>query len=280
VANRLRERHGMIAPLEIFFGPVTVAELATLLESESDRSKPTSLPRSVDAGMDAPLTAAQQRYWFLNQFVPDPALYNVAAVFAIDGELDVTALRAAIDDVLCRHDALRLAIVETPAGLRQRVQPVTGVAMAEHDLRAAPGQLSEVFAAAARHEFDLRRAPLLRAELARIADDSWRLCLIAHHIAMDGASIEPLMREIGRTYAARWTGQADPSAVGEPASFTDVARWEAEYLGGERLAGLLEHWNLGSAMHPLCWSFPPTARARRAPATSAPPPPGTCRRHC
>lgn len=44
----------------------------------------------------APLSHTQARVWFLQHVDPTGAAYNVAAIWHVDGPLDVAALRAAL----------------------------------------------------------------------------------------------------------------------------------------------------------------------------------------
>ncbi len=80
------------------------------------------------------MSPAQQRMWFLNQFDPASAAYNIPLALHLAGPLDTAALTAAVTDVLDRHETLRTVFPATPDGPIQRVVP-TGDARAGPDRR-------------------------------------------------------------------------------------------------------------------------------------------------
>ncbi|HWM07054.1 MAG TPA: condensation domain-containing protein, partial [Actinophytocola sp.] len=56
--------------------------------------------------MSAPLSYGQRRLWFLNELERSPG-YNCPLSIRLHGSLDPVALRAALDDVVERHEVLR-----------------------------------------------------------------------------------------------------------------------------------------------------------------------------
>ncbi|WP_037924866.1 condensation domain-containing protein, partial [Streptomyces violaceorubidus] len=152
-----------------------------------------------------PLSHAQQRLWFLHQFEPDSALYNIPVALKLTGALDVTALRRALDDVVVRHESLRTVFVpdDDGTGAYQVVQQAAplDVAVVEVDADA----LQPALRAAAGRSFDLSAEPPLHATLFRTAADEHVLLLVMHHIAGDGWSLSPLARDLSTAYTARHT---------------------------------------------------------------------------
>jgi hypothetical protein len=66
---------------------------------------------------DAPLSFAQERFWFLQQFDPDNPAYNIPIALRLAGSLDLAALELSLDEIVQRHDVLRAAFVDQ-AGVR------------------------------------------------------------------------------------------------------------------------------------------------------------------
>src|SRR5215813_13088996 len=67
----------------------------------------TRIPRRPDRTRPAPLSYAQQRFWFLQQFDPASAQYNLPFAARIDGPLDTGILERCLTEVVRRHESLR-----------------------------------------------------------------------------------------------------------------------------------------------------------------------------
>src|SRR5262249_20611419 len=55
----------------------------------------------------APLSFAQERLWFLDQFEGGGAHYNVRTALQITGALNIEVLQRALEEILRRHGSLR-----------------------------------------------------------------------------------------------------------------------------------------------------------------------------
>ncbi|MDF2813285.1 MAG: hypothetical protein K0S56_4316, partial [Microvirga sp.] len=131
-----------------------------------------------------------------------------------------------------RHESLRTIFPERLGVPRQVVQrPEDGrPTLAVESVSEA--NLSGALAAANAQSFDLAKDLPLRAGLFVLGANEHVLLLTLHHIAADGASLEPLGRDVATAYAARCNGRApiwSPLAV----QYADYALWQQALLGRE-----------------------------------------------
>jgi amino acid adenylation domain-containing protein/non-ribosomal peptide synthase protein (TIGR01720 family) len=109
VVSRIRNVFQVELPLNRLFVAATVAELATAIEQlQPQKGELSTEPisrRSENA--ELPLSYAQQRLWFLDQFQPNSALYNIPMALRLVGTLQVSALEQSLIEIIARHEALR-----------------------------------------------------------------------------------------------------------------------------------------------------------------------------
>ena len=59
-----------------------------------------------------PLSYAQKRLWFIDQLMPNNAMYNIHAACRLTGKSSIEALEAGWNQLLERHESLRTIILE------------------------------------------------------------------------------------------------------------------------------------------------------------------------
>ncbi len=192
-------------------------------------------------GTVPPLSFAQERLWFMEQFAPGTAAYNIPVARRLRGPLDLPALRRALDAVVARHETLRTRYPATDDG-----RPVLEIAEpAPFDLRTADAE-DEAHAARLVDElgalpFDLVTGPLMHGLLVRLTADDHVLLLVVHHSVSDGWSSEVLVSEVLRGYTAYATGGPDPLPELR-VQYGDFALWQRERLTGGRLEEEVAYW--------------------------------------
>ncbi|MGB3696826.1 MAG: amino acid adenylation domain-containing protein, partial [Gordonia sp. (in: high G+C Gram-positive bacteria)] len=208
---------------DLFTNP-SVRELAATVDAGTGALAPITAQPRPDR---VPLSFAQQRLWFLNRLNPGDATYNVPIALRLTGALDVAALRAAVVDVVARHEVLRTTFPEIDGEAFQLVHPIDEI---ESSLPWTVVTSREEIEAQATRGFDLTAQWPLRIVLWPISETEHVLAAISQHIAMDGESLRPLVTDVITAYAARAAGQT-PAFAPLAVQFADFALWQHRVLG-------------------------------------------------
>ncbi|WP_264349529.1 non-ribosomal peptide synthetase [Streptomyces milbemycinicus] len=229
--RRIRAELNVEIAVKSVFDSGTVAELAKLL-STGLRVRP-KLRRAEVWPDRLPLSFAQRRMWFVHRFEGPSATYNSPLRVRLRGELDESALELAVRDVVGRHESLRTVVVEDEGGVPfQRVVPLEEVEVRVPVVEAGPDGLEGAVGEAVRYAFDLAGEIPLRASVFRCGPCEHVLVLLIHHIAVDGESMAPLVRDLSEAYRARVAGRA-PRWSELPVQYGDYTLWQRELLGDE-----------------------------------------------
>ena len=259
VIARVREVFGVELPVRALFEAPTVAQLAETLGGNRPHAEHVPLQR-MDRTRPLPLSFSQQRVWFLDQLEGPSATYNIPIAIDLHGELDASALRHTLQDIVDRHEALRTAFVECDGSVEQRIDATCRIDLPVIDVGAEDVPMHMQHDAL--QPFELTCAPLIRMQLLRLDAQRHVLLLTMHHIVSDGWSLGILVDELSRGYRARLRGS--PAALPPlPVQYADFAYWQRENLQGARLQAEVDYWK--QALDGLPTLLPlPTDRPRPA----------------
>ncbi len=212
-------------------------EIPKLSESRS-----VNIPKSLEKTESCPLSLGQQRLWFFDQFEPNTPAYNLKLALRLKGALKVELLEQAIQQVIARHDVLRIQIRTEEGNPLQVVDPSFNfkVSLRQLDNSALEkGELSQLIQEDVQQPFNLNQGPLFRISLFQESEEDHILLLVMHHIISDGWSLTLLKKEISSLYKALNEGSS-PSLPALKTNFFNFCRWQLEQ--NEHFETQLNYW--------------------------------------
>jgi len=228
-----------------------------LTEHGIDSSADQTIKRRPEE-IDAPLSSAQQRLWFLEQFDPGTSLYNDALTVRIRSDhFDVDVFRRAFEVVVARHESLRTSFILEGTRPVQHVDEKVRIPFRLEDIRHYPdvrGTMEEIIVDDVREPFLLDEAPLFNAILFRLDDDEWVFSLTMHHIISDAVSYGIIYSEISVAYESLLQGKS-PVLEPLPLQFADYATWESSALKETDFGDKIAYWKnyLGGTLPAMDW---------------------------
>ncbi|PHN54303.1 non-ribosomal peptide synthetase [Pseudomonas sp. ICMP 8385] len=275
VVARLRETLGLELNLRLLFEAPVLADFAAGIgQLQLDGGVAQGAISALSRQQEMPQSLAQNRLWITWQLDPQSSAYTIPGALRLRGELDEDALHASFAQLIQRHEALRTRFYERDGQGYQRVDAQREFAVQVIDLRDLPVAEREARAAQIREDeartvFDLEQGPLLWVTLLRLDDEDHQLLVTLHHIIADGWSLNVLIDEFSRLYAAASQGQA----VELPAltvQYADYGSWQRQWLAEGEGQRQLDYWKqqLGDE-HPtlsLATDHPRSAQQRHSAA--------------
>ncbi len=201
-----------------------------------------------------PTSLAQRRLWFLAQMNSRAsAAYHVPGGMRLRGHLDVRALKAALDRIVARHEALRTGFAVVDGQPVQRIRERAEFGWVQHDLSSESAshtdqetQLTDLTRLEIEGPFDISSGPLVRGRLVRLGEDEHVLLWTMHHIVSDGWSLGVMTRELGslyRAYAVDGVAYDVDPLPALPMQYADYAVWQRQWLSGDVLERQLGYWS-------------------------------------
>ncbi|OBA58102.1 non-ribosomal peptide synthetase, partial [Mycobacterium sp. 1100029.7] len=171
----------------------------------------------------SPLTYSQLAMWFQYRMEGASGGLNIAIGLHVDGPLDIPVLTAALNDVVARHESLRMNITDYQGVPYQFARPELTLELPVTDV--ASDQVDETLAELRRYAFTLESEPLVRATLLALDSNTHVLLLLVHHIIIDHASLGIVLQDLTVAYRARLKALV-PQWMPLPIQYVDYALWQ------------------------------------------------------
>src|SRR5262249_27957686 len=261
VAEQLIEKRGSERPKSALGENAGAARAVVTASVKSPAAAQAARPvlHRVDRSGELPLSYGQRRLWFIKRLEGAGATYALPLAVRLEGEFDREAFEAALGDVVERHESLRTIFPDTLGVPRQLILEGSAARPRLSVEAVTEDRLAAALARTARQGLDVTREPPVRAHLVVLGGRRHRVPVLVPHLAGDGWSMAPLVRDLAAFYAARCRGGvADLPAL--PVQYADYTLWQNAVLGEEsdpesvisrqlaywtdRLEGLPEELNL------------------------------------
>ena len=185
-----------------------------------------------------------QEFMFLEyRSFPNPV--NLTAVYNCFGELNLSSLERAFQEVVKNHELLRSRMIYADGGLSIGISSeVEGAS--KFDFSNISGSLLEKKCAAVirlitRHRFQLESEQPVKVALIKIDKKRYMFCLSMDHMISDTYSLQLIVMDILDLYAKIERGIPEKLSY-SPFQFRDFVATERRMLSGPILDGRLEYW--------------------------------------
>lgn len=256
VVSRIRYRYGIDLPLREIFEQPNIETLALVIdtmvkEENKDQTQVSLKSITPEArGEIIPVSFAQARLWFLDQLLPEVALYNMPLAIKVEGQLDLKALEEAFNALIARHESLRTHFSFVNGQPVQVIVPIFKLSLDSltQDLSQLPGVeisavLEEISLTEASARFDLSTGPLFRVKLLKLLKEEHVLLITLHHIISDGWSMNIFFKELMALYNVYSEGSEPQFQLPSlPIQYPDFALWQHKHIHGEILEKQLQFW--------------------------------------
>lgn len=205
LSTRMERAFGFKMKLQYIFHHPTIRELAGEIARQSKGHPQTDddvhveyapIPKAAPSDW-YPLSAAQERMFFLHLLDEESLAYNMPQIDRFDGGLDQGKMEKAFHRLMERHEILRTSFHLQGNQSVQRIAESVPFELPVYHGRS--DQAEEIFREFVQ-PFQLDQAPLLRAAVIEVSAKEQYLMLDMHHIISDGVSYEWLFREFLQLY--------------------------------------------------------------------------------
>ena len=226
---------------------LTEEERELLRKMMEDKKKKQSSNQIMQRRSNDPLVLSfsQERFWFLDQFEEEGAIYNImVGACRTMGSFDVHLIEKSINRVIDRHETLRTAFLsvdgEPVIKLHETIDfKITEVTVEKSD--KTDEWISQEMARDVQRGFDLSSAPLFRFTVYHLSETECFCHAIWHHIIGDALSANILFRDIITIYEALASNR-EPVLPTLPIQYIDYAIHQKVILRSNKIKKQLEYW--------------------------------------
>jgi non-ribosomal peptide synthetase component F/acyl carrier protein len=211
VAMAISEAFSVDCQLEAIFSSKTITTLARLIYTWTRGDVTASVIERKDL-IEYPMTIQQRRLWMLHRIDPESCAYNFSVSLTLQGKLNVSAVKGALNGLLRRYDVFqqRFLLKQNDAYVSVSTEHIQTPLETQYQLEAELDALMQ----AVNKPFALSQgeAPY-RIIINSTSPTAMDIFIGFHHIIIDAWSLNLLMKAFMRLYTSGDSGLASPSTA-------------------------------------------------------------------
>ncbi len=245
--SRIQDFKNIEIPLKFIFENPKLKDLGFYIKSNFHLIRYLPSIKPAPKRDSVPLSFSQQRLWFIEKLSPSQALYNISSCIKVTGNLDVQALRFALNEIIFRHESLRTEFVVIKGVPYQKIlEKSVSFPLLEESLELVYGQkqkekINEILSLYSRKPFNFDIAPLARGLLIRLSKNKYIILLTFHHIIFDGISIDILYKELNIFYQ-NYIGKKSIKLLPLSIQYADFCMWQRSHFYKKLINLQLSYW--------------------------------------
>ena len=180
-----------------------------------------------------PLSSAQKRIYYSVKIIgEDNIVYNMPGAVLVEKILDIEKIKKVFSRILKRHSILRTRFIFKDNDIRQQVE-----SNVDFEIPVFYNKKDEIKNIVMNFSkpFNLEKEPLIRMEVHYIDNKETLVLMDAHHIIMDGISLNNFIIEFERLYNG-------DNLKNIPIQYKDYSVWEEKYNESDDIKEKEDYW--------------------------------------
>ncbi|MBE0367740.1 non-ribosomal peptide synthetase [Pseudoalteromonas aurantia] len=189
-----------------------------------------------------PLSSAQYRIWFIDQYEPLSATYNMCGLLHFSTSVLTADVEQALNTLLTRHQVLKSNFVTVDGNAVQRIneKALLHLDTIEVGVNENKADIIALLDDELQHCFDLENELLFRATLITQQNRGQWLYIAMHHVVADGWSVQILVQQLVDILAEC---PGDLGSLQQPQlQYLDYVHWEKQFKQTPVYLNQLEYW--------------------------------------
>ncbi|MDP5134768.1 amino acid adenylation domain-containing protein [Rheinheimera baltica] len=231
---------------DVFENP-TLQRITALIEARETKRVLPPVEKLTHTADWHPLSYAQARIWFIYSMDPSSTEYNLSSALRVSGIFRCDFAQAVLTDIIRKHAPLRSIYKKAIDGNGlQQFREDFEFLLRQQDVSQLPfdqkkAAIGELLQAEEGSPFDLYNDLPFRVLFLRTAEHEGILCYTAHHIVVDGWSLNILANEFVERYEALLASTSIPQEQ-LAITYADYVAWQRQWLNDSQLDKQLAHW--------------------------------------